>query len=77
MEISIKINTIYNNSIDINILTGSTIGYLKSIIQDAIGIHPDCIYLYHNNVLLNDNLTLSNYDIKNNSIIYQSDRIIY
>lgn len=74
---NITINTIYNKPIDIDIDPSLSIGYLKSIIQDNFGVHPDCIYLYYNNILLNDTKLLYYYDIKSNDIIEQSDRIKY
>ncbi len=71
----ININTIYNTTITIQISNTDTIDFLKSKIQDIIGVHPDCQYLYYNEVYLEDNKLLSDYNIKNQDVIIQYDRI--
>jgi hypothetical protein len=74
---NITINTIYNKPININIPSNYTILSLKYLIQDQIGVHPDCQYLYFNNIFLNDdNKLISEYFIKNTDVIIQTDRII-
>jgi hypothetical protein len=75
MSQSIDINTIYNTTITINISNTDTTDFLKSKIQDIIGVHPECQYLYHNDVYLEDNKLLSEYKITNKDIIIQYDRI--
>ncbi len=75
MSQTININTIYNTTITINISTTDTTDFLKSKIQDVIGVHPDCQYLYYNDVYLEDNKLLSDYNISNQDVIIQYDRI--
>jgi hypothetical protein len=41
----------------------------------VIGVHPDCQYLYYNEMYLEDNKLLSDYNIKNEDVIIQYDRI--
>ncbi len=71
----ININTIYKTKITINISSTDTTDFLKSKIQDTIGVHPDCQYLYYNDVYLEDNKLLSDYNISNQDVIIQYDRI--
>ena len=75
MTQTITINTIYNTTITINISNTDTTDFLKSKIQDIIGVHPDCQYLYYDDVYLEDNKLLSEYKIANKDIIIQYDRI--
>jgi|LauGreDrversion4_2_1035121.scaffolds.fasta_scaffold210436_2 hypothetical protein len=75
MSQTININTIYKTTITIDISTTDTTDFLKSKIQDVIGVHPDCQYLYYNEMYLEDNKLLSDYNIKNEDVIIQYDRI--
>ncbi len=76
MEITITVHTVYNTYIKFTLSNDTSIGYLKSYIQDKIGVHPDCIYLFYNNVFLeNDYKNLYDYNINNDDIIIQRDRI--
>lgn len=75
MSQTIYIKTIYNTTISIQVSNADTTDYLKSKIQDIIGVHPDCQYLYYNNELIQDNNFLSNYKIIPNDTIIQYDRI--
>jgi hypothetical protein len=71
-NINIYVDTIYNSRIEIKILLTDSIEYLKSIIQDKIGVHPDCQYLYFNDkYVYDDKKCLYDYDLKNNCIIIQ------
>ena len=72
--LTLTIHTIYNKCFEIKLSNDSSIGYLKSIIQDNIGVHPDCIYLYYNNIFLNDDKMLCDYNISTGDNIIQYDR---
>ena len=75
MSQTININTIYKTTITIDISTTDTTDFLKSKIQDVIGVHPDCQYLYYNEMYLEDNKLLSDYNKENEDVIIQYDRI--
>lgn len=75
MSQTINIRTIYNTTISIQVSNTDTTDYLKSKIQDIVGVHPDCQYLYYNNELIQDNRFLLDYQVIPNDTIIQYDRI--
>ena len=71
-KIHIYIDTIYKFQIEIDVLMTDSIEYVKSLIQDKIGVHPDCQYLYYNDKYIDDNnKCIYDYNIQNNSVMTQ------
>ncbi len=72
MNISIKT---LNNLITINTESCDSVESVKQKIQDKLGINPKYQRLYFNNIELDNNNMLSDYDIYDNSTIFLIKRI--
>jgi ubiquitin len=74
-EIELYVKTLTGKTITIYVDPSETIGHLKNLIQDKQGSPPDQQRLIYDTIQLEDDRTLNDYNIQNESTIYMVLRL--